>query len=594
MSRVPLAALLVAVAAVGCGDREPDDGNGDRDSGGARGTVLELVLSQEFRSFDPAEAVSVIDALVQRQVLESLVEYDPETPPLGLRGLLAESWESSADGLRWTFRLREDLYFHDPAPEPLWPGGKRRLTAHDVVASWLRIADPHVGADGSWALEGLIVGLDEFAARLARQPEQARSLREAVATAGLEGLRAVDDHTLEVVLTYADPDILHRFAVADLAVVPHELELAAGRSYRDTPIGSGPYAIHSLSPGIGVEYRRVADWRGQQDAAGRELASIGTLKFTVVDDAQTRLQLFRAGVVPRFSVGPETMASVLPDGALAPELAAEGITLHRASLPDLTTLVFDMRDPTIGEVPGDDEGNRRRTLLRRAIAAAFPYAEWAEVVRTDGLLAEPARSWLPPQLAEADALAEFPWRGGVEEAAALLEEAGWPGGEGAPKLTYVAGPENTMYRSIGVVLRQAMAGIGLELEVELEPEYALVRERAVRGEVMLMTRAWVLDWPSGALMYDQFLTSMDGSGVNLAHFRDEGFDALYGEYRAETDPGRRRELAADLGALLDERVPSAPIDHRHGYLLVQPWLEGFRLHPFDPYPCKNWRLAENR
>ena len=108
---------------------------------------------------------------------------------------------------------------------------------------------------------------------------------------------------------------------------------------------------------------------------------------------------------------------------------------------------------------------------------------------------------------------------------------------------------------------------------------------------MVMLRTWVLDWPDPALLFDAFDGALLDGFTNLSRFRDAEFDRLLAEFRT-AEAERRNQLSSQLIAILNEQVPAVPIDHRGGVLLVQPWLEDFRLHPFDPYACKFWALAE--
>ena len=552
MRSATAAVLLVAPLLAACGGAESGAAHADG--------VLALALAAEPQSFDPAQAGTAANPFLQRQVLETLVEYDPLAPPDGVQPLLAESWQCSADGLRWSFRLRDDATFHDPAEPPLWPGGNRKLVAADVVASWQRIADPALGADGAWAMEPIV------------------------------GLVASDARTVEVTLSRPDPYFLRRITTAHFAVVPSELEATAGRSLRDTPVGSGPYALAAWTPRQEAVFRRVAGWRGQRGPDGAPVARIAELRMSYVREAATRTRMFEDGTIARLSPGQDAHQRLLPDGRLAPELAARGVVLHRAAIPDLTLLCFAMRDPALGVVPGDAAGNARRRLLRRALAAAFPYQGWHQVLRP-GDSADPARSFLPPQLAEAAGAPDFPWKGGAEQAAGLLAEAGWPGGEGAPALRFEIGGSDAMTRAYADLVVAAWRALGLQVELVVHPDYATLQQKATRGEVMAMVRGWVLDWPDVTQVYDLFDGAQAGQSTNLSRFVDADFDALLDALRGESDAGQRVALSAALCAILNAEVPGVPIDHRGGFLLVQPWLRGFRLHPFDPYPCKFWDLA---
>src|SRR5262245_26387115 len=79
------------------------------------GGVLRVETQGALRAVDPgAKPATALESAAQRRVLplifEPLVEVDPD---VGLRPLLATSWDSDAAGARWRIRLRPDMTLHD-------------------------------------------------------------------------------------------------------------------------------------------------------------------------------------------------------------------------------------------------------------------------------------------------------------------------------------------------------------------------------------------------------------------------------------------------------------------------------------------------
>src|SRR6476661_4579357 len=91
-------------------------------------TTLNLgMAAQDIGQLDPHFAVSTIDRVPAALMFNGLVRFPPGSiDPAKLEGDLAEKWESSPDGLTWTFHLRHGVQFH---------GGFGELTADDVVFS---------------------------------------------------------------------------------------------------------------------------------------------------------------------------------------------------------------------------------------------------------------------------------------------------------------------------------------------------------------------------------------------------------------------------------------------------------------------------
>lgn len=556
--------------------------------------VLRIPIGSAPDSFDPRHALDALNGLLQRQLLETLVEYDPEDPS-GARvvPLLAESWRTSADGLEWEFTLRADARFHDPGEPPLWPSRGRAVEAGDVVASWIRHAAVREDRENTWwAYAGLFEGLDAVheAARGAASSAESEAAWKAAARAGVAGLRAPDARRLLLRLVEPDGYFLQRLASQAFAVLPREVALDEARDPRDAPIGSAPFFLAEWDAGQRAVLRRVPEWRGQPAPGGGTAPFVDEVRFDLVRDPATRALMFEQGQLHRLSLDRNGVEKYFDGGALKEEHARAGLRAAELVVPDLTMLVFNMRDPAIGALPGDPAADARRAQLRAALAAAFPRDVWHRLLRGDAL-ALPARGFLPPELAEAGACAPLDWLGpDLGRAAALLAEAGHGGGAGLPELVLDLPGEDALSRSIGEAYAANLAGLGVRLRAQPNVWGALM-ERAQRAEFQLTLRAWTLDWPDAAFLFALFASANAGTEVNLSHFRDAAFDADWEELRRTADPARRAALCARMSARLAERVPAAPIDHRRSYLLIRPGVAGAAGHPFDLLACKFVRFA---
>ena len=100
------------------------------------GGALRLAFNAEVTPLDPHRAWTFPDLVVAKALYEALVWEDAGDAAFTVRPRLAESWESSDDGLVWTFNLRSDVHFAHGTP----------LTAADVVFSFIdRALNPEMG-----------------------------------------------------------------------------------------------------------------------------------------------------------------------------------------------------------------------------------------------------------------------------------------------------------------------------------------------------------------------------------------------------------------------------------------------------------------
>ncbi|TMG34505.1 MAG: hypothetical protein E6H88_15255 [Chloroflexi bacterium] len=247
-----IAALLIAsVVLAGCrpGVTAPSP------SPASLGGVLRVAIPGEVTTLDPwnADAAALV---ATRQVFETLVAFAPESYQL-VPGL-AESWQGSPDGLRWTFTLQVGVRFHDGAP----------LDAASVVASFERARstrDARRGPGAFVSYRALFGGFDD----------------ESV----IARVDAVDARTVRFELrTGYGPFLAH------LAMPP----AAVARGTAGTgPFSAGPGAV---APDATVTLQRNAAYRGR-DASGAALPYVDGIVLRPLADPAARLTELRAGRV---------------------------------------------------------------------------------------------------------------------------------------------------------------------------------------------------------------------------------------------------------------------------------------------------------
>ena len=556
--------------------------------------VAHFALSNPPAGFDPVRNTEMIDAIMQRQVLECLTEYDYLKQDATVVGQLANSWSVSKDGLEWRFVLNPEARFYDSFEPALWPSRSRAVTAQDVLFSWLRQADARSNSQGFWAMDGMFQGMTEFrAATGALDPAVAELAMANALKNGIAGIQAISDSELLLRLEQPDPKLLNRLAMTYFAVYPFEAVTKDGRSMRDEPVGSAPFTVEYWLPEQTLLLKRTPNWRREVSpfGDGALLPYLDRVEFHVVRDVHTRNEMFQAGTIGRIAVGNSARNQFLNDrNELKEEFQERGMRLLDCQRADTTMLCFGMEDPVIGDLPDDPQGNAKRKLLRRALALAFPYDRWHADIRKD-FPSTPARGFLPPIVPGAQELPQSAWNHlDLELAAKLLAEAGYPEGRGLPELEFLLSGTDTVSISTGEFYVASLKRIGVKCKA-VPMTYREQLSRSRNGNAQMFLRAWVLDWPDGALVLQNFHSPQANTGVNLSRFMDPDFDRLFEQYRALPEGEERNALLLSMHTVLEDLVPAVAIDHRRSRLLIQPWLDNFLVHPFNAFFCKYYRIA---
>ncbi len=187
------------------------------------GGVYRRGFAGEPGTLDPHLVTSIYGASVVQQLFDGLVQFDAE---LNVVPSIAHSWEPSADGLVWTFYLRKDVKFHNG----------RAVVAKDFVYSFTRIMDPNIRS----AAKSYFARVKGVRAFLAGQAKE------------IEGFKAIDDHTLQIVLSQPYAPLVRALGTWAMKVVPRAEVERPGDAFARAPIGTGAFRFVDWQPGQAI------------------------------------------------------------------------------------------------------------------------------------------------------------------------------------------------------------------------------------------------------------------------------------------------------------------------------------------------------
>ncbi|QHI98957.1 peptide ABC transporter substrate-binding protein [Xylophilus rhododendri] len=390
-------------------------------------TTLRTMITADLRTVMPGANTDDNHGTVLQQVYEGLVasRADGTVEPM-----LAAKIDTSADGLNYTFTLRDGVKFHNGAP----------LTAKEVVWTWNYFLDP---AKGPWQCRANFDG--------------SRALK-------VESVRAADDR--HVVFKLAQPygAFLGMMARGDCdgTGIAHPDSVVNG--VWTTPIGTGPFKWAEWKRGEYVELARNPDYRSRSEPsdglAGAKAARVDRLRFTIVPDPAAARAAVLAG---NLDVWPSI------DTKFAKEMEATGkVRLSGAEIASVNSLVIQTADPLLAD-----------KRIRQALNLAVDNQAMVDAV-LDGY-GRPATSAIPLTSRYYGAAEKKGLAYNIPLARKLLAEAGYKGQ--SIKLT-----TNSRFQSMQdiAVLYQALAreaGINIEVEVV---EWAVQLDRYFKGSYQMM------------------------------------------------------------------------------------------------------------
>ncbi len=516
----------------GIADQSPEGENGQEAAGDepVYGGIYKFPLDTDPPTLDPAMVTDTVSDKVIRSIFDGLVKISPEGEYIPA---LAESWSANEDGTVWTFRLKNNVFFHNG----------RKVTAGDFAFSFRRVLDPETGSPRTWVLDR-ILGANEF---MNGETDE------------VEGIRALNDLTFQIELAEPFAPFLGLMAMSSSFVVPRETVEEWGNLFASEPnatVGTGPFILRTWEHSNFLLLESNPEYfNGKPYVDG--------LRYSIIAEPIGRLQQFRSGELHHTDIPSDLLPDVMAD-------EEESKLIVSRPLMDVYNLGFNCEKPPFKDNP----------TLRKAFCHAIDRDYLINTVLS-GVGIE-ATSIVPPGIFGYDAGLE-----GYEYddtlARQLLAEAGYPDGEGLPEITlyYDKRPPRP---DICQVIKHNLARIGVE--INLRPlEWASFLEAVDAGEPSFFQLTWLADYPDPENFLFVLLHSDQwGPPGNSTRYKSDEFDRLVDEAGRITDMDRRWELYAEAERIAYEDAPWLLLFWNECTILVAPEVRDLEITALDRPP----------
>ena len=547
----------------------------------AEPSVLTVLRIAQFDTLDPQGQFDLYSDQMLRQVYSTLLTYAYLERPYKLEpDLLVAMPTLAADKVTYTFRLRKGVRFVDNA---CFPGGKgRELTSDDVLYSLKRYADANVNNKSFFAMQGAVVGLDEFRAATAKAGPTADISKMDVA-----GLRKVDKYTFTIRLTHENPLFLYSLTLSPTDIVPVE----AVQMYKDrfsvTPVGTGPFMATQPLDRKGTArlvknpnyYRAYPSVGAPGDAekgllrdAGKRLPLVDVLEMPLIEEPQPAALKFLRGELDRRELDRANYTKLVaraPDGTLKPADGYAG-KFALASTPGGNAFYINvnMRDPVLG----------KNKLLRQAIAAALDaQADIAVLWNGRGMALQ---TIVPVELAGSARDTAAPTRGrDVALAKKLLAQAGYPDGKGLAPITMRFPQTDVATRNEFDLFKSQLAAIGVQLVGDFDDTPTFTKALDA-GNFQLASYGYYADYPDAEDFYQMLYGKNVAPGPNYGSFVDAAYDKAYLASRFMPNGPQRYALFKTLDAIIRDEVPLIPVREPLRVDTVQNWVGNYKRNIF--------------
>jgi oligopeptide transport system substrate-binding protein len=540
-----------------------------------QGKLLSLALNDDVKSLDPALAYDSISLEVMPLINESLFQYKYTKLPLELEPLLAESMPTvSKDRKTYTIKLKKGVLWQD---DDAFPGGKgRELKATDFTYAWKRMLLTQIQSPGTWIFEGKVVGWDAYKKKLLENHAKADEiLQEEV-----EGIRAVDDYTLEFKLLQPYPQLVNVLAMGFGAPVAKEVIAKYGQQgITERAVGTGPFRLKSFVKGSRIILEKNPSYRkevfpsdGDEEAqksglmasAGKQLPFVDQIVFSILKETQPRWLEFMKGNLDIATIPKDSFDAAIVDGDLRPKMKEKGMGMHKGEEPTIWYLNFNMKDKVVGGKNAD---------LRRAISMAIDRETYirkflnGRAVKATSIVPR----IIPGNTGRAETVGDY----NVEKAKEYLAKAGYPGGKGLPVIKYdVRGP-STDANQVAEFFKMSLAAVGINMEIVRNtfPDYL---EKEKQGNLQFFTGGWQADYPDAENFLFLLSSKNVSPGPNASNYVNPEFDAIYDKLAAMSPSAERSALIKKAEDIAFNDNVWSMLFYPIQYDLYYSWAKNFR------------------
>lgn len=478
---------------------------------------LDPALEEDGESFKVCD--NIYDTLIQYK--DGSTEIEPG---------LATSWQSSENGLVWTFYLRKGVTFHDGTP----------FNAEAVLFSLNRQHDkthPFHNVGGSyvyWIATGLAGIVDKII--------------------------AVDEFTIQIHLKTAYSPFIYTIAITPFSIVSPAAVKEFGDEYSNNPVGTGPFKFVQWDRGDKIVLAANENYWGGRPKLDRVIFR------SIPDNAVRLIELQRGGLHAMEFPNPDDLQQIQDDDSLV-LLSQPGTNIGY--------LAMNMDKPPLDNLK-----------VRLAINHAIDKSKIIKHLYQG--LGIPAKNPIPPTMwSYDDTIEDFDYN--PKLAKQLLAEAGYPNGF---ETTLWALPVPRPYipdgRALAEVLQSELRNVGIKTKI-VTYDWGTYLEKTKNGEHDMAMLGWSADLgdPDNFFYFLLSKSSAEKPAGNIAFYRSDAMQNVLEQARAISEKEKRTALYKQAQQIFHEDVPWVPLAHAKQILVINKKVKNLKLHPL------NWKYFRN-
>lgn len=492
--------------------------------------VINVVVGSEPATLDPGLNNSVDGGIYILHNFEGLTRQDKDEKTIPG---IATKWEVSADGLKYTFHLR-DAKWSDGQP----------VKAADFEYAWKRALSPELASEYAYQV-WYIKGGYEYSNGTGKVEDV--------------GVKAVDDKTLEVTLAAPTPYFLELCRFPTYMPVRKDIVDKFGAEWTQKPesyIGNGSYKMTKWEHNAEITYEKSDTYWDKGN-----VAFIKTISWKLMDDEAAALSAYEAGDL-------DLVDALVPQAEIQ-NLVAAG----KAKIYDEVGTYY-----IYFNVDKDPLKDKR---VREALSLAIDRQYIVDKVTRAGQIA--STGIVPFKTPGLDPKKDFRTEGGdlvpktgdVAKAKQLLADAGYPDGKGFPEIELYYNTQSGHKAIMEAVMEMWKTNLGVTVKSP-NMEWKVLQEKVNSKDFVMSRMGWIGDYNDPMTFFDMWLSD---SSQNNTNFNNAEYDKLIRAAKATADNKVRMDNMHKAEQIFIDEMPAVPIYFYVSVFLENPAVKNHRVSP---------------
>ena len=484
-------------------------------------------------SLDPAFSSTLRNIWPINQIFNGLVQLDKN---LEIKGDIASSWTISEDKRTYTFKIRQDVYFHNS--ELFGKNLTRKVKAKDFEYSFNRLIDNKIASPGYWVFNNV------------------------------KDFKAINDSIFQIELKKEFDPFLGILSMKYCSVVPHEIVTVLGDKFSKKPIGTGPFKFKKWDENVKLVLSKNKNYF-EHDSLGQKLPYLDGIAISFIPDKKSEFMELLSGRLDMVSSPENSIIDQIFDykGDLKPRFSSN-YNLLKSPYLNTEYIGFNIQNNI-----------KKDTLLRYAINSGIDRKKMMQYLRKN--IGYPAESGIVPNgLNNSFYLPRYNYDPDLSKKLISIYKSNNDIDE--INITIVS---DSQYLDILEFIQSELEKIGVQVQIEITPP-SILRQGKATGKFDAFRASWIADYPHVENYFSLFYSkNHTPKGPNYTFFSDRNFDELY-ELIGNKKSISYEKISNDLENIIRRYSPIIPLYYDMSVRIVPKNISGLEANAINQLNLK--------